>query len=155
MYRLFCDGLLDLYRKARQLKTDCRLSDTTRAARALLLENDLWALCETRYRDETEPSTDHKRDFRSLVHELLRLMEADELFTFVTHEDVPGTNNEAERALRDTAADRKTARTSKTLRGARRRSHALLRADHREMDSYSTGEQTWPALQDSHWLCSR
>lgn len=122
VYRLFCDGLLELYRKACRLKADRRLSDTTRAARALLLEDDLWALCESRYRDETEPATDHERDFRNLVHELLRLMEADELFTFVTHADVPGTNNEAERALRDTAADRKTARTNNTLRGARRRS---------------------------------
>ena len=40
----------------------------------------------------------------------------------VTDADVPGTDNEAERALRDTAADRKTARTNKTRRGARRRS---------------------------------
>ncbi len=122
VYRLFCDGLLELYRKACRLKADRRLSDTTRAARTLLLEDDLWALCERRYRDDTEPATDHERDFRNLVHELLRLMEAGELFTFVTHADVPGTNNEAERALRDTAADRKTARTNRTRRGARRRS---------------------------------
>ena len=50
-----------------------------------------------------------------------------QLFTFVTAapvetprgEVVPvaGTNNEAERALRSAAMDRKTGRTSKTLRG--------------------------------------
>ena len=48
-------------------------------------------------------------------------MEAEELFTFVTHPAVPGTNNESERTLRDAANDRKTGRTSKTLCGARRR----------------------------------
>ena len=48
-------------------------------------------------------------------------MEAEELFTFVTHPAVPGTNNESERTLRDAANDRKTGRTSKTIRGARRR----------------------------------
>ena len=122
VYRLFCDGLFELDRKACRLKADRRLSNITRAARTLLLEDDLWTLCERRFRDETEPATDLERDFRNLVHELLRLMEADELFTFVTHAAVPATNNEAERALRDTAADRKTARTNKTLRGARRRS---------------------------------
>ena len=48
-------------------------------------------------------------------------MEAQELFTFVLHPAVPGTNNESERTLRDAANDRKTGRTSKTIRGARRR----------------------------------
>ena len=37
------------------------------------------------------------------------------------HPEVPGTNNESERTLRDAANDRKTGRTSKTIRGARRR----------------------------------
>jgi transposase len=48
-------------------------------------------------------------------------MEAEELFTFVIHPAVSGTNNESERTLRDGANDRKTGRTSKTIRGARRR----------------------------------
>jgi len=39
----------------------------------------------------------------------------------VLHPEVPGTNNESERTLRDAANDRKTGRTSKTIRGARRR----------------------------------
>ncbi|MDA1159421.1 MAG: hypothetical protein O2983_07405, partial [Planctomycetota bacterium] len=67
------------------------------------------------------PATDAEHDFVNLVNELLRLMEAEELFTFVLHSAVPGTNNESERTLRDAANDRKTGRTSKTLRGARRR----------------------------------
>jgi hypothetical protein len=60
----------------------------------------------------------------------MRLLLADELFTFVTAkaveqpngeiQPVGGTNNEAERTLRNPAQARKTARTSKTVHGARR-----------------------------------
>ncbi|MCA9118119.1 MAG: hypothetical protein KDA79_23770, partial [Planctomycetaceae bacterium] len=54
-------------------------------------------------------------------HELVRLLGDEELFTFVVHSAVDGTNNEAERSLRGAALDRQTGRTSKTLSGARRR----------------------------------
>ena len=60
----------------------------------------------------------------------MRLMMANELFTFVTAppvkqvdgstEPVGGTNNEAERTLRGAAQARKTGRTNKTNTGARR-----------------------------------
>jgi hypothetical protein len=69
-------------------------------------------------------------DCRLLVNEAMRLMLAEELFTFVTAapvkqpngetQPVRGTNNEAERTLRSAAEARKTGRTSKTLAGARR-----------------------------------
>src|SRR4029079_3126163 len=69
-------------------------------------------------------------DYRRLVNEVMRLMLAKELFTFVTakaveqpngqRQAVGGTNNEAERTLRDPAMARKTGRTSKTIHGARR-----------------------------------
>ena len=61
----------------------------------------------------------------------LRLMLAQQLFTFVTAtpvaqpngetKPVGATNNEAERTLRNPAEARKTGRTNKTLAGARRR----------------------------------
>lgn len=51
-----------------------------------------------------------------------RLSCDEELFTFVLHPEVDATNNEAERSLRGAATDRpRTGRTSKTLRGAQRR----------------------------------
>jgi transposase len=60
----------------------------------------------------------------------MRLLLADELFTFVTAkavkqpngqtQTVGATNNEAERTLRNPAEARKTGRTNKTLHGARR-----------------------------------
>ena len=68
---------------------------------------------------------------RLLSGELLKLMLAEQLFVFVTAAavqtpagetlPVPGTNNEAERTLRGPAQARDTGRTSKTVRGARRR----------------------------------
>ena len=69
-------------------------------------------------------------DYRLLVNEIMRLMMAEQLFTFVTAKPVEqpngathpvgGTNNEAERTLRNPAMARKTGRTSKTVHGARR-----------------------------------
>ena len=69
-------------------------------------------------------------DFRLLVNELMRLMFEQELFTFVTAKPAEqpngemltagGTNNEAERTLRNPAQARVTGRTNKTPAGARR-----------------------------------
>jgi hypothetical protein len=66
-----------------------------------------------------------------LNNELMRLMLAKQLFTFVTAGNVTqpngkssamsGTNNEAERSLRAAAQARKIGRTSKTILGAKRR----------------------------------
>ncbi len=72
--------------------------------------------------DATETNaegTDH--EFSNLMHDVVRLMCDEELFTFVLHPEAPGTNNEAERSLRGAAMDRRTGRTSKTIGGARRR----------------------------------
>jgi hypothetical protein len=69
-------------------------------------------------------------DYRLLCNELMRLLLAEQLFTFVTAaavetplgetHHVPGTNNEAEQSLRNPAMARDTGRTNKTPRGARR-----------------------------------
>ena len=71
-----------------------------------------------------------ENDYRLLVNEVMRLMLDKQLFTFVTAEPatqpngasqpVAGTNNEAERTLRNPAEARKTGRTNKTPVGARR-----------------------------------
>ena len=47
------------------------------------------------------------------MHEVVRLMGDEELFTFVTHVEVDATNNEAEPSLRGSAMNWKTGRTSK------------------------------------------
>ncbi len=56
----------------------------------------------------------------NLVHEIVRLTGARELFTYVLHPEASGTNYEAERSTRDAAQNRRTGRASKTLRGAQR-----------------------------------
>ena len=64
----------------------------------------------------------HERDFSNLVNELIRLLLAEELFTFVLEPEVEPTNNRMERQLRSPAQDRKAGRTSQTSTGAHRRS---------------------------------
>ena len=61
------------------------------------------------------------------------------LFGVVVHADVGATNNEAERTLRNPAQARKTGRTSKTVRGARRQSiiHSVLESLRRQVPEYS------------------
>ena len=66
------------------------------------------ALC-----DNSTPADDVEKDFYNLTHEILRLLREDELFTYVIHPEVPGTNNESERSLRGAAQDRRTGRTRK------------------------------------------
>jgi transposase len=129
-YRSFCDRLLELYRKACRVQRDGRLSDAGRERKVAELEAELWALCEPMWLKNLPPQEGVVNDYRLLVNELMRLMLANELFTFVTakpveqpngmSKPVSGTNNEAERTLRNPAQARKTGRTNKTANGARR-----------------------------------
>jgi transposase len=64
----------------------------------------------------------HERDFTNLANELVRLVLAEELFTFVLEAEVEATNNQTERLLRGPALDRKAGRTNQTAAGAHRRS---------------------------------
>jgi hypothetical protein len=80
---------------------------------------------------ELPPLEGPDNDYRLLCNEVMRLMLVKELFTFVTAPPVTaptgqvvpvaGTNNEAERTLRNPATARDTGRTNKTFTGARRR----------------------------------
>jgi len=79
---------------------------------------------------ELPPGEGPEDDYRRLCNELMRLMLAEQLFTFVTAEPVQkpngetlvvaGTNNEAERTFRSPAQARDTGRTNETVAGARR-----------------------------------
>ena len=80
---------------------------------------------------ELPPGEGPEDNYRRLCNELMRLMLAQELFTFVTAEPVeqpngemlavPGTNNGSERTLRSPAQARDTGRTDKAVVGSRRR----------------------------------
>ena len=130
-YRQLTDRLLEIYRQACRVQCDRRLGDAGRAKKVAAMDDEILELCGPTWFAERPPSDGPANDLRLLANELMRLMLAEQLFTFVTAapvetptgEVVPvaGTNNEAERALRSPAMDRKTGRTSKTLRGARRR----------------------------------
>ena len=64
----------------------------------------------------------HEQEFTNLVQELIRLLLAEELFTFVLVPGVESTNNSMERLLRGPALDRKAGRINQTPAGAYRRS---------------------------------
>jgi transposase len=130
-YRQFTDRLLAIYRRACRVQRDGRLSLAGRAGKVAALDDEILELCAPLWVLELPPLEDGpENDYRLLVNEVMRLMLAKQLFTFVTAEPavqpngvsqpVAGTNNEAERTLRGPAAARKTGRTNKTVVGARR-----------------------------------
>lgn len=123
-YQRFLDQLLELYHDAKRIAADGRLGDEGRQERACALENRVCDLCQA-YQRATTPDLNmkpHQREFANLIEELLRLLLAGELFTFVLVPGVEATNNVMERLLRGPAQDRKAGRTNKTARGAHRRS---------------------------------
>jgi hypothetical protein len=129
-YRHFADRLLEIYREACRVQRDRRRSAAGRAEKVGVLDDEILALCGAMWVAELAPGEGPEDDYRRLCNELMRLMLAQQLFTFVTAAPVQkpngetmavsGTNNEAERTLRSPAQARDTGRTSKTPAGARR-----------------------------------
>lgn len=129
-YRRFTDRLLEIYRSATRVQRDGRLGDAGRAKRVAALDDEILDLCGPMWAADLPPSEGLDNDYRLLANEIMRLMLAKELFTFVTAEPAQqpnqqtqplgATNNEAERTLRGPAGARDTGRTSKTIYGARR-----------------------------------
>lgn len=68
-YRRFLDGLLALHGQANRIARDRRLKEETRRKKVEGLEDDLRALCESRYHDDREPATDTEADYLRLVNE--------------------------------------------------------------------------------------
>ena len=129
-YRQFTDRLLEIYREACRVQRDRRLSAEGRKGKVAVLEDEVLELCAPMWVAELPPGEGPEDDYRLLCNELMRVMLAEQLFTFVTAEPVEkpngetlvvsGTNNEAERTLRSPAQARDTGRTNKTVAGARR-----------------------------------
>jgi transposase len=129
-YRQFADRLLEIYHEACRVQRDGRLSDKGREGKVAELEGAIAELCNPLWLADLSVLEGLENDYRLLVHEIARLLLAEELFTFVTAKPVKqpngathsvgGTNNEAERTLRKPAEARKTGRTNKTVNGARR-----------------------------------
>jgi len=131
-YRDLADRLLEIYREACRIQRDQRFSEAGRAEKVAGLEDEIFALCGSVRFAEPSELDELAHDHRLLVAEVFRLMMAKQLFTFVTAKPVQqpngctkpvaGTNNEAERTLRNPAQARDTGRTNKTSNGARRQS---------------------------------
>lgn len=129
-YRRFADDLLAIYRAACRVQRDGRLSDAGRARKVAALDDAIFELCDPIWGADLPPREGPDDAYRLLANELMRLMLAQQLFTFVTAtpvaqpngdtQQVGATNNEAERTLRSPAEARKTGRTNKTMHGARR-----------------------------------
>ncbi len=150
-YRRLTDRLLEIYREACRVQSDRRLGDAGRATKVSALDDEILDLCGPMWCAELPPSDGPVNDYRLLANELMKLMLAEQLFTFViaaavetpTGDVVPvaGTNNEAERTLRSPAMSRKTGRTSKTLRGARRQTvlHSVLESIRQHLPEFTLG----------------
>ena len=148
-YRHFADRLLEIYHQACRVQRDGRLGDAGRAGKVAELDDEILELCGPMWIAELPPLEGPDNDYRLLANELMRLMLAQQLFTFVTAAavkapngettPVAGTNNEAERTLRSAATARKTGRTSKTLRGARRQTIlvSVLESLRRQLASFT------------------
>jgi hypothetical protein len=129
-YRRFTDRLLEIYREACRVQRDRRLIAEGRKGKVAILEDEVLELCAPTWVAELPPGEGPEDDYRLLCNEMMRVMLAEQLFTFVTAESVEkpngetlvvaGTNNEAERTLRSSAQARDTGRTNKTVSGARR-----------------------------------
>jgi transposase len=130
-YRQFADRLLAIYRRACRVQRDGRLGDAGRSAKVAALDDELLELCAPLWALDLPPLEEGpENDYRLLVNEVMRLMLDQQLFTFVTakavvqpngaSQPVAGTNNEAERTLRNPAQARATGRTNKSTVGARR-----------------------------------
>lgn len=129
-YRDFTDRLLEIYRRACRVQRDGRLSDAGRQRKVAELDDQIVDLCGGVWALELPKLEGPADDFRLLCNELMKLMIAQQLFSFVTTpaakspsgqiQPVSGTNNESERTLRSAAQARATGRTSKTPLGARR-----------------------------------
>ena len=118
-YARFVKSLFAVYYRAVRASRDGRLS-SGRPAMVKKLQSRIRMICR-RYGEvlgKTAPADDGK--FVLLQNELVDNTE--KLFVFVLHPEVEATNNRSERQARPEAMARKTARTSKTERGAKRRS---------------------------------
>jgi transposase len=130
LYRAFTDRLFEIYREACRVQRDQRLGAAGRAAKVAILDDQIFDLCGAMWCAELPPLEGLDDAYRLLANEVMRLMLNKELFTFVTAKPVAqpngmtkpvaGTNNEAERVLRNPAQARDTGRTNKTFAGARR-----------------------------------
>ena len=119
-YRKFFDQLHAIFVTAKEAQKDETLIQKEREKKVSTLQKNIRRACSRSGEKIPTCATDDLRDFLNLQKRLVKYQ--DSLFTFVLHPEVEPTNNRAEQGLRKTAKARNNYQTSKTERGARRRS---------------------------------
>ena len=118
-YRLFFAQLYAIYLDAVHSQK-ARPGTLDRSLRAAWLRKRIRALCLRAGEKPSNAMPDDEQRFVKLQNELLDCL--DNLFVFVEHPEAEATNNASEQGRRGAAQARHAARTSKTDRGAKRRS---------------------------------
>src|SRR5208282_5537672 len=93
-YRRFADRLLEIYHEACRVQRDRRLGTAGRAAKVGALDDEILALCCAMWAAELPPGEGPEDEYRRLCNELMRLMLAKQLFSFVTAAPVQKPNGE-------------------------------------------------------------
>ena len=123
-----CDPLEGIRGRTNPVRHGISAFTTPHTGGIAALDDEIFDLCFPMWVEELPPGEGPEDDYRRLCNELMRVILAEQLFTFVTAEPVEkpngetlvvsGTNNEAERTLRSPAQARDTGRTNKTVAGA-------------------------------------
>lgn len=119
-YKTFFDQLHVIFVAGKKAQKNDALTEIQRQRKASSLQRRLRKLCARHEEKFPADACDDLRDFLNLQKRMIKYM--DSLFTFVLRPDVEPTNNRAEQGFRKTAKARNNYQTSKTERGARRRS---------------------------------
>jgi len=119
-YKVFFDQLHAIFVAGKKAQKNEALSEAQRQRKASMLQGKLRTLCARHGERIPTDACDDLRDFLNLQKRMIKYM--DSLFTFVLHPEVEPTNNRAEQGFRKTSKARNNYQTSKTERGARRRS---------------------------------
>jgi transposase len=95
-YREFADRLVEIYRASRRVQRDGRLGDAGRARKIADLDDEILELCGPLWAAELPPCEGPDNDYRLLTNEVMRLMLAQELFTFLTAKPVEQPNGQTQ-----------------------------------------------------------
>lgn len=136
-YKAFFKELYAIFAAGKTAQQDKTLTEAQREEKAAVLQARICTLCGRREEKIPKQVTKEQREFINLQKRLMRNI--DDLFTFVLVPQVEATNNRAERGFRKTAKARNNYQTSKTSRGAHRRSviASILMSLQQNMPVYS------------------
>jgi len=137
IYKIFLEKLAALFKEGKKIKSKETLTCQEKEKRAEELMKKVEKICTKK---EIKLSKDTPKDFREFVNLQKNLIRnKNDLFTYVFHEEVEPTNNIAERGFRDSSRARNNYQTSKTLKGAKKRSiiKSTLASLRQNLDQFS------------------